>query len=41
MLHEFRGYRFRREIGKYVSDAAVARLERYAPLTLFNSTLTN
>ena len=39
LLHEFKEYRpyrslaqFRREIGKYVSDAEVARLERYVTL---------
>ncbi len=39
MLHEFKEYRpydnmarFRREIGKYVSDEEVARLERYVTL---------
>ena len=39
MLHEFKEYRpyqnieqFRREIGKYVDDAEVARLERYVTL---------
>ena len=39
MLHEFKEYRpyramaqFRREIGKYVSDAEVARLERYVEI---------
>ena len=39
MLHEFKEYRpyenleqFRREIGKYVDDAEVARLERYVVL---------
>lgn len=39
MLHEFKEYRpyrgieqFRREIGKYVDDAEVARLERYVTI---------
>ena len=39
MLHEFKEYRpyrsieqFRREIGKYVSEREVARLERYVIL---------
>jgi predicted DNA-binding helix-hairpin-helix protein len=39
MLHEFKEYRpykamqqFRREIGKYVDDKEVARLERYVTL---------
>lgn len=39
MLHEFKQYRpysnveqFRREIGAYVNDAEVARLERYVTL---------
>lgn len=40
MLHEFKEYRpytsieqFRREIGKYVDEAEVARLERYVTIT--------
>jgi len=39
MLHEFKEYRpydniarFRREIGKYVNEKEVARLERYVTL---------
>ena len=39
MLHEFKEYRpyraieqFRREIGKYVDEQEVARLERYVTL---------
>jgi DNA uptake protein ComE-like DNA-binding protein len=39
MLHEFKEYRpyralaqFRREIGKYVDDKEVARLERYVTI---------
>ena len=39
MLHEFKEYRpyrgieqFRREIGKYVDDREVARLERYVTI---------
>ena len=40
MLHEFREYRpheslerFRREIGKHVSEAEVARFERYVTIS--------